>query len=225
MALVRQAWRLLVLTVVYGGALFGAAGTFRWPEAWAFLAVTVLLTAAYVTVVVRMHPDLVQERVAPPADAKRWDRPLVTVISVVGPLVIAVVAGLDRRFGWSAPVPRAVEAAALAVLAGAGAFTCVAMAANRFFSSVVRIQRERGHAVVQSGPYRLVRHPGYAGSVVHMIATPFALGAPWALAPVLALLALTVLRTRLEDETLQRELDGYRQYASRVRYRLLPGIW
>ncbi len=225
MAMLRQAWRLLLLTVLYAAALFGAAGTLHWRAGWAFLGLTVAMTVAYLAVVARFHPDLAQERVAPPADAKGWDRPLVALIGIVGPLATAVVAGLDRRFGWSPALPWPPKAAGLALIAGAGVVTCLAVAANRFFSAVVRVQRDRGHVVVESGPYGVVRHPGYAASVVHMVATPVALGALWAFAPVAALLVLTCVRTGMEDATLQRELDGYRDYASRVRYRLVPGIW
>lgn len=225
MALLRQAWRLVLLTVLYGAALFGAAGSFRWPAAWAFLALTVLMTASYLAVLLHFHPDLAQERVAPPADAERWDRPLVTLIGIVGPLATAVMAGLDRRFAWGPPVPASMQAAALGVVALAGVVTCFAVAANPFFSAVVRIQRERGHVVVRSGPYRLVRHPGYAASILHMLATPFALGAPWALTVVAILVVLTVARTAMEDATLRSGLDGYRDYAGHVRYRLLPGVW
>lgn len=225
MALLKQGWKLVSLTIAYAAALFAAAGTWRWPSAWAFLAVTVLLSGSYVFVVARFHPDLAQERTAPPADAKSWDRPLVVLLGIVGPVVTAIVAGLDRRFGWSPAVPAGLKAAGLALVVMAGAATCYAVAANRFFSAVVRIQRDRGHRAVQSGPYRVVRHPGYAASVLHMVATPFALGALWALVPVGALVALTVMRTAREDETLRRELEGYREYVSRVRHRLFPGIW
>jgi protein-S-isoprenylcysteine O-methyltransferase Ste14 len=225
MALLKQAWRLLALTAVYGAALLGSAGTWRWHAAWAFLALTIALTGCYVLVVARAHPDLAQERVAPPADAKGWDKPLVALIGIVGPLATAVVAGLDRRFGWSPDVPPGAKAAGLTLIAAAGVLTCYSVAANRFFSAVVRIQRDRGHTVVSKGPYGVVRHPGYAASLLHMVATPFALGALGALAPVVLLVALTVVRTAMEDQTLQSELEGYREYAQRVRYRLIPGIW
>jgi protein-S-isoprenylcysteine O-methyltransferase Ste14 len=225
MALLKQAWRLLALTAVYAAALLGSAGTWRWRAAWAFLALTIALTGCYALVVARVHPDLAQERAAPPADAKRWDKPLVTLIAIVGPLATAVVAGLDRRFGWSPDVPLGAKAAGLALIAAAGVLTCYSVAANRFFSAVVRIQRDRGHTVVSTGPYSVVRHPGYAASLLHMVATPFALGTLAALAPVVLLVALTVVRTAMEDRTLQSELEGYRDYAHRVRYRLIPGIW
>jgi protein-S-isoprenylcysteine O-methyltransferase Ste14 len=96
---------------------------------------------------------------------------------------------------------------------------------NRFFSAVVRIQRDREHTVVTSGPYRLIRHPGYAGALITSLAIPLLLGSLWALIPAALVVCLLILRTALEDRTLQEKLDGYREYAGRVRYRLLPGVW
>jgi protein-S-isoprenylcysteine O-methyltransferase Ste14 len=96
---------------------------------------------------------------------------------------------------------------------------------NRFFSAVVRIQRDRGHTVVSSGPYRLIRHPGYAGAVVTSLATPLLLGSLWALIPAVLAVCTLIIRTALEDRTLQEELEGYHDYTARVRYRLLPGVW
>jgi len=100
-----------------------------------------------------------------------------------------------------------------------------AMAANKFFSATVRIQEERGHTVATGGPYRYVRHPGYVGWLMLTLATPVVLGSRWALVPAGITVILTILRTALEDRTLHSELEGYREYAERVRYRLLPGIW
>jgi protein-S-isoprenylcysteine O-methyltransferase Ste14 len=100
-----------------------------------------------------------------------------------------------------------------------------AVSANRFFSAVVRIQRDRGHRVVDTGPYRLVRHPGYLGSMIHMPGAALALGSMWALPLVAAVAAVMVARTALEDRTLRAELGGYEEYSRRVRFRLMPGLW
>lgn len=158
MALLKQAWRLLLLTLVYAAALFGAAGTWHWRAAWAFLILTVAVTASYLLVASRLYPDLAQERTAPPADAKSWDRPLVALLGIVGPLATAVVAGLDRHFAWSPALPTATKTIGLIVIGLAGGLTCAAVAENRFFSAIVRIQTDRGHAVVQT-PARGEVHP------------------------------------------------------------------
>jgi protein-S-isoprenylcysteine O-methyltransferase Ste14 len=129
------------------------------------------------------------------------------------------------RFGWSPHIPWGVQLAALVFVVLGFGFASWAMIANAFFAGPVRIQDERGHAVASEGPYRFVRHPGYVGWIVSGVALPLMLGSGWALIPaVLAAVAL-IIRTALEDRTLREELDGYTEYAQRVRYRLVPGIW
>jgi protein-S-isoprenylcysteine O-methyltransferase Ste14 len=140
-------------------------------------------------------------------------------------VAILLLAGLDERFGWSTAFGWPVKILALALLLAGYALSSYALIENRFFSSEVRIQAERGHHAVSSGPYRWVRHPGYAGGLLTYIATPLLLDTPWAFLPTALVIVLTVVRTALEDRTLQAELAGYREYAGRVRYRLLPGVW
>ena len=142
------------------------------------------------------------------------------------PLVVFVVAGLDERYGWQPDIP-AMAACGLGslFLLAAIAFSTWAMTVNRFFSGTVRIQTERGHQVVSSGPYRLVRHPGYLAGVIGYLAMPLVLGSSWAYLPVLMGILVVCLRTYLEDKTLQEELPGYREYTQQIRYRLFPGIW
>ena len=136
-----------------------------------------------------------------------------------------VIAGLDGgRFGWSSmPLPLAI--AGLVTLVLAYAVIAWAMAANTFFSTTVRVQEDRGQRVVSSGPYRLVRHPGYVGMILMYVGTPVMLGSWWALIPGGLNGVAFIVRTALEDRTLQEELDGYKEYAGRVPYRLLPGVW
>lgn len=220
-----MAVRLVTATAGFGAVLFVTAGTLAWPAAWAYLAIMTIALLAYAAVVVRLHPGLIEERRRPPADAKRWDRPLVAVIAGIGPVVFIVLAGLDRRFGWTPPMSVWVTTAGLLLVAAGGALTAAAVAANPFFSALVRIQRDRGHTVVERGPYRVVRHPAYIASVLHMAGTGLALGSEAALAAIAALTLLVVWRTELEDRTLRSELDGYADYARRVRFRLLPGVW
>jgi protein-S-isoprenylcysteine O-methyltransferase Ste14 len=129
------------------------------------------------------------------------------------------------RFGWSGNVPLPVYPTAAFVWVLGFALISWAMASNRFFSTVVRIQQEREHAVVTAGPYQYVRHPGYVGFTVMMLVTPLLLGSWWALIPVACAIVVIIVRTALEDRTLQTELAGYSDYAQRVRYRLLPGVW
>jgi protein-S-isoprenylcysteine O-methyltransferase Ste14 len=140
-------------------------------------------------------------------------------------LVMLPLAGFDERYQWSARVSESAQLVVLViVMLGCGLFVW-AMLSNRFFSAVVRIQEERGHAVASGGPYRCVRHPGYAGMIAMFLGAPLALGSLWAIVPAGCAAAVVVLRTVLEDRTLIERLDGYQAYARQVRYRLLPGIW
>jgi protein-S-isoprenylcysteine O-methyltransferase Ste14 len=144
-------------------------------------------------------------------------------VSIGFPMVM--VAGLDHRYGWSPEFPLWLIVIGFIVVLVGYAFASWAMAENRFFSSVVRIQVDRGHVVCDSGPYRFVRHPGYAGNIPPLFGLVFALGSQWVLIPAAAATIITVIRTILEDQTLQDELPGYQDYARRVRYRLIPGIY
>jgi protein-S-isoprenylcysteine O-methyltransferase Ste14 len=156
---------------------------------------------------------------------KSWDKPIVFVVVLLGPVATWITAGLDTRFHWSQKMgPLAVFAGVL-VGALAAALVAWAMRSNRFFSAVVRIQKDRGHSVVSSGPYRFLRHPAYTGMSAFTLVTPLILDSRWAFVPAAATAAVTVLRTALEDRTLQNELDGYAGYARRVKSKLVPGIW
>jgi protein-S-isoprenylcysteine O-methyltransferase Ste14 len=150
---------------------------------------------------------------------------LAPLVSIGGSLVIMLVAGLNFRFGWPPAVALWVQLLALAVLVLGFASGTWAMFANRFFSGIVRIQADRGHSVVSAGPYCYVRHPGYVSAIIGNLSMPLALGSVWALIPAVITVVLIVVRTALEDRTLRAELPGYAEYAQRVRYRLLPGVW
>ena len=222
---VAGAIRLVAGTAALAALLFATAGTVAWPAAWAYLATITAVMIVYGVILVRVQPELIEERRNPPADAKKWDKPFVVIVGMVGPVALLLLAGLDHRFRWSAPTPPWPQAAGLFAVAAGGMLTNYAVAANRFFSAIVRIQRDRGHHVIDAGPYRYVRHPGYAGSIVHMIGVSFALGSRVALAGAISFCLVLAVRTALEDRTLRRELDGYEEYARRVRFRLLPGVW
>lgn len=209
------------------GVIFLAAGTLHWPMGWVYYGLTVAAALVSRAIVALVHPDLLAERGQSQRaeDVKSWDRPLSLAVGLLVPLVVLIVTGLDERWSWSPPLPSRLAPVAVAVFILSYAFSTWAMVTNRFFSGVVRIQKDRGHHVVTSGPYRIVRHPGYAGGVIAMIAAPLLLGSLWALIPAAAYTVLIVVRTRLEDRTLLEELPGYRDYAQRTRYRLLPGLW
>ena len=221
----RYAIREVLSLVGMGVALFWSAGRLDWWSAWAALAVMAVWTAATAIIVLHYNPDLLAERLGPRKGEKRWDAAIVPLLGLVT-LVRYILAGLDQRYGWTGGLPVAVQLAALALCAlGYDVLFVWATAANTFFSRIVRIQPERGHTVVTGGPYRYVRHPAYTGAILYELAVPFLLTSwPAMVASGLSALLL-ILRTALEDRTLQAELTGYADYARQVRYRLLPGIW
>jgi len=223
----RAAVGFLVLILAVPAVLLLAAGRWDWWPAWVYFGLAVVCTVISRVIVMRRYPDLLVERsrYRESEGAKGWDRVLVPIVASYGPLTVLLVAGLDERFGWPPRLPLALQFAALLLLALGYAFSTWAMVVNRFFSAVVRIQKERDHTVVTGGPYRFVRHPGYAGGLVADLAVPLLLGSLWALVPAGLTMVGLVVRTALEDRTLREELPGYHDYARRTRYRLVPGIW
>ena len=197
-----------------------------WWEAWVYGLVAVLGFAISRVLAARRHPDLLVERsrFMRTEDAKSWDKLLAPLVGLGGGL-IPLVAGLDELFGWSPTFSLPVKIVSLAVILAGYVLASYALIENRFFSGMVRIQTDRGHQVVSGGPYRWVRHPGYARGLLTYLATPFFLDAAWALLPAIFITIVLVIRTALEDRTLQAELPGYKDFATRTRYRLLPGIW
>ena len=173
------------------------------------------------------HPGLLVERVTSGrrADVKSWDRVLAPLMAISFSFPLVIVAGLDHRYEWTPVFPLWLNVLGLAVVALGYAFGTWALVENRFFSSAVRIQLDRGHVVCDSGPYRIVRHPGYAGSLLSLPGIVLALGSVWTLVPAAVALVIAAVRTALEDRTLQAELPGYPQYVQRVRYRLIPGLY
>jgi protein-S-isoprenylcysteine O-methyltransferase Ste14 len=207
------------------------SGDYDWQQGWWYCIVVLIFTVISRVLGIRKNPDLARERASFLAaeGIKEWDKKLLPYIVYYLPMLAMVVIGLDHRFGWSASLPALMSGFAFGL--GAGLFiggyliSTWAFVENRFFSSVVRIQTDRGHTVCDSGPYRLVRHPGYLGGIFIWLATPLILGSLWGFIPAVALIALNIARTHLEDQTLQAELAGYTEYAQKVRFRLFRGIW
>ena len=223
-AIIRRLLQLGVFILIQAALLFGASGRLNWRAAWAYLGVYVGMIAVNAVLILPRDPDLIAERGQIKEDAKGWDKALSLVYAVCG-LGILAVAGLERRFEWSPPVSAPFQWGGMAILIVGWGLASWAMASNRFFSSVVRIQRDRGHTVVTGGPYQFVRHPGYVGGIISAFATALMLGSWWAFVPAGLLVCVVVVRTALEDRTLQAELEGYKDYAGQVHYRLLPGVW
>jgi protein-S-isoprenylcysteine O-methyltransferase Ste14 len=219
--------RGLSILIVYLGALIAilllSFGSPDWPMGWASLGIYIAISLANFFLV---DPDLVRERSRLRAGVQRRDMLLASISFLFLFPVALAVAGIDvGRLGSSPPLPLWLRLLALLFFTLGNALGRWAMAANRFFSTFVRIQQDRSHQVVTGGPYRYVRHPGYAGAILAAIAWPLALGSLWALIPACIGAAGFLVRTDLEDRTLRQDLGGYQDYADRVPYRLFPGIW
>jgi protein-S-isoprenylcysteine O-methyltransferase Ste14 len=205
-------------------ALFWPAGGVGWWQGWALIALTLAWIVATAIVILRHSPALFAERLGPRKGTKRWDTTLMGVYGILQ-LAVLVVAGLDHRYSWSTRIATVSQVVAL-ILCSLGYILAVwATASNAFFSQMMRIQSERGHTVVSDGPYRYVRHPAYTGTILTSLTTPILLGSWWAFTLGLLNALLMILRTALEDRDLKAELNGYSEYALRVRQRLVPGIW
>jgi len=197
-----------------------------WWEAWIYAIISILSFAISRVLAARRHPDIIAERARymQHENAKAWDKQLAPFLGLGG-ISIMVVAGLDELFGWSLTHSLLLKILSLLIILAGYALTSYALIENRFFSGMVRLQTDRSQQVVSSGPYRWLRHPGYAGVLLTYLATPVFLDSSWTFLPTAFTIILFVIRTALEDRFLQDELVGYREYAKRVRHRLLPGIW
>lgn len=224
----RRPWIPVVIIYLFVVAiLMICAGDLRWWQGWVFSLLIMgagTITRAWAE---RRHPGLMEERIgkAYASDVKPWDKALSPLMSVSVSFPLIIVAGLDHRFGWSPSFSIWLNILGLALIAVGYTFASWAMIENRFFSGMVRIQLDRGHTVCDSGPYRIVRHPGYAGNILALPGIVLALGSLWTIIPAVVAVIIVVIRTALEDRTLQEELPGYLNYARGVHYRLIPGIY
>ena len=207
--------------------LLVCGGDSSWWQAWVFSVLIFVAGIGGRILAEKRHPGLLAERASSVAtlNAKPWDKVLAPLMAISLSFPLVIVAGLDHRYGWTPSFPIWLNILGLALIALGYAFAAWALVENRFFSSTVRIQTDRGHSVCDSGPYRIVRHPGYTGNLLALPGMMLAFGSVWILIPVMVALIIAVIRTALEDRTLQEELPGYQDYVQRVRYRLIPWIY
>lgn len=218
--------RLLIYLVIVAALQFALAGTIHWVWGWIFLGVYGLVTLGS-SLLVDVDEEMEEERTTMKEDVKPWDKILAGGGSILFPFSFVIVGSLDQRFGWTRPESFALWLKLAAVVVGilGYGFSSWAARENKFYARFVRIQHERGHHPVTTGPYRIVRHPGYAGLIWFVLAAAVLLESTWALIPSGVIVILLVIRTALEDRTLQEELDGYKEYTHQTRFRLFPGIW
>ncbi len=202
------------------------SGRWDWWEAWFYAISCVASFAVSRLLVARKNPDLLAERgkFMQHENTQPWDKVLAPLVGLGGNFVPLAV-GLEAYYGQAHTFSMPLKLAAMALYLAGFAWGSWALVENRFFSGMVRLQTERGHQVITGGPYRFMRHPGYAGALLTYLSIPLFMDSIWAYLPAGLLTVVLVIRTRLEDNFLQAELPGYKDYAQKVRYRLIPGVW
>jgi protein-S-isoprenylcysteine O-methyltransferase Ste14 len=214
---------VLIYIAVVGIILFVSAGRTDLPMFWAYLVVLAVPSLAATIAVYRRNPDLIKEQTRPAE--KSQDR-LTIPVFIICFLAHWIIAGLDvGRYHWSDTVPFALQIVGLIAFGCGYALVAWSTTINRFYSPSVRIQEDRGQEVITTGPYHVVRHPGYIGWILFFMGSGFALGSWLSVLPTLVVVVLTIRRTIIEDRMLHTSLKGYTEYAQEVRYRLIPGVW
>jgi protein-S-isoprenylcysteine O-methyltransferase Ste14 len=222
--IVKRVFSVAFSFVLFMVVFFLAAGRPDWIWAWVYLGINLLGAAIFGPLQIRINPEAAAER-GEMRFTKTWDKIILVSGLLAVYLALPLLAGLNVRFGWAPDLSLAWHVAGVAAFAAGLGLYLWANTVNSFFSYAVRYQSERGHRVYTTGPYRLVRHPGYVGMIFQVLALSILLGSWWALIPGIAAAGCMTIRTALEDRTLQAELPGYRDYARKVRYRLVPGVW
>lgn len=215
--------RALLAPILMFGLLFLFSGHWDYWQAWVYTIVNLVILILMATLLTK-NSELVEERLNPKAGTKSWDKfyfALTTPLYVIALLL----GGLDARFGWTTNMPLSVYWAGVVIYLIGQAIFLWARYTNNYFSSVVRIQTDRGQTVCKDGPYRYVRHPGYIGGFLFTITVGIILGSWWASIPQVIAALMLIWRTAREDKTLQAELPGYVEFTNETKYRLLPGIW
>ncbi len=216
----------LIFPLFLAPLLLGISGAWDSTRLWVFLIIHSVAGWLSMFLLWRVNPALLNHRGERKADSKPWDIHLVRLMNIFSALILPVIAGLDIRFGWTrSNLDSVFQFTGYVLYILALFFVNWAMLVNTHFETNVRIQKDRSHRVVDSGPYAWIRHPGYFGTFLFWLSLPMILGSIWALLPMLAADVVLIIRTAKEDTTLKQELTSYRAYADRVRYRLFHGIW
>jgi protein-S-isoprenylcysteine O-methyltransferase Ste14 len=215
----------IISPIILGVIVFALAGTTDWFWGWVFNITHFLAWLLMTVVMLRENPELLNARGRQRQGAKLWDYVILGIYGLAW-IAMFVLGGLDKQYGWTPAIPAVWHILGNALILIGFALTSWAMAVNRNFEVTVRIQEDRGHTVITGGPYHYVRHPGYTGVIIAFyFGIPLALGSwPAAVMGLIGLITM-VIRTALEDRTLQQELPGYVEFTRSTRYRLIPGIW
>lgn len=219
--IVRRLIQICVAYIVIFASLMVSAGKADWLWGWAYIGITTIMLIVNSLVLPR---EVIAERGRKKENTKLFDR-ILTSIMLIPYYGLYVTAGLDCRLGWSPSISLLAHLTGMLICILGWSLTTWAMLSNRFFSTAVRIQSDRGHTVETGGPYRFIRHPGYTGIILTYIGLPLFFGSLYSFIPSAVTIALFVIRTSLEDKTLKAELKGYLEYSGKVKYRLIPTIW
>jgi protein-S-isoprenylcysteine O-methyltransferase Ste14 len=220
----RRIFQLLFLIVLQALILFVTAGSISWIEGWIYICLYFVLLSIAALIMIPKRKEVIAERSKGSTGGKPWDI-LLTRVMAIPSLGMLVVAGFQERLGWLPDLAVMWQVVGSFLFVLGYAIVIWAMYVNPFFSSVVRIQLERGHAAVNVGPYRYIRHPGYLGMITSAFGTVLMLDASWALIPCCLYSVFVFLRAYKEDNTLTMELPGYKEYRTATRYRLMPFVW
>lgn len=218
---VRRLIQVFLILIFQGVILFIAAGTVNWKWAWLTILISALILLINLIVIPK---ELIAERGRKKENVKKWDK-IFNSINIIPTILMFIFSGIDYRYNWTGDINIIVNITGLILIfSGSMVFTW-SMVSNKFFSTMVRLQFDRGHTVATKGPYKYVRHPGYFGYIIFTLATPIALGTYWGLVFAGLICILLIVRTVLEDSTLKNELPGYVEYAENVKYKLIPLLW
>jgi len=201
--------------------LFLFAGDWTWLWGWIFVGVSIVILLINLKWIPK---EVIEERGRKKENVKTWDK-VINGLNIAPAIGIYVVSGLDYRFGWTGEIPVSIQLFGIILMFSGSMLFTWSMVSNKFFSTMVRIQEERGHKVATEGPYKHVRHPGYVGFIMMSASTPLFLGSFYGLICSATSALLIIIRTSLEDKTLHKELEGYGNYSDEVRYKLIPYIW
>ena len=219
LALIREYLARVIMAFI----LVLTSGTWTWINIWIYAALASLTSVLVYIFVVRVNPSLYNERGNPNENTKKWDLILMRIISLFSFSSI-IIAGLDKKNSWSSMgVGWIIPGGILIILSGV--LATWAMAENSYFSSVIRIQDDRGQIVISSGPYQNIRHPGYLSGIIFFLGTPMVLDSVYGFIPFMCISVGFVIRIIFEEKMLIAELDGYQEYTQKVKYRLIQGLW
>ena len=217
----RRLIQVMMSVILIALMLLASSGKTDWIYAWIYIASSLLVIVINAFI---FPAELISERGRKKENVEKWDR-LISGLITFPWLALYIVSGLDIRFGLSLELASWIHITGLVIFVLGNAFVSWAMVSNIYFSTAIRIQYDRGHTVSIGGPYRFMRHPGYMGMIIYLLASPIILGSIWALIPASLAVILFIIRTAFEDNTLKNKLEGYKEYAERVKYRLILGIW